>query len=209
MMKLTELKTKEFVEMLASEAPAPGGGSASALFGALGTALVSMVANLTTGKEKYADHEELMQEVLKETNALIRSFNDLIEKDTEVYNAVGAVLSMPKSTDEEKALRKEAMQNALKDATIVPYQMMEEAAKTLVVLKKALGNSNPNAVSDLGVGALGLKAAMQGAWLNVKINLGSIKDEAFVAEYAAKGEKLLEENIQLADDLYKAVEEQL
>lgn len=208
-MKLTELKTKEFVEMLASEAPAPGGGSASALFGALGTALVSMVANLTTGKEKYAEHEVLMQEVLKETEVLIKSFNDLIEKDTEVYNAVGAVLSMSKSTDEEKAARKEAMQKALKEATIVPYQMMEEAAKTLVVLKKAMGHSNPNAVSDLGVGALGLKAAMQGAWLNVKINLGSIKDEAFVAEFTEKGEKLLKENMQLADDLYKAVEGQL
>ncbi len=208
-MRLTELKTKDFVDMLASEAPAPGGGSASALFGALGTALVSMVANLTTGKEKYAEHEELMKEVLKETDVLINSFNDLIEKDTQVYNAVGAVLSMPKSTDEEKALRKKAMQNALKEATIVPYQMMEEAAKTLMVLQKAMGHSNPNAVSDLGVGALGLKAAMQGAWLNVKINLGSIKDEAFVAEYAEKGEKLLKDNLQFADDLYKTVEEQL
>lgn len=208
-MKLTELKTKEFVDMLASEAPAPGGGSASALFGALGTALVSMVANLTTGKEKYAEYEDLMQEVLKETEVLITSFNELIEKDTEVYNAVGAVLSMPKSTDEEKALRKEAMQNALKQATIVPYQMMEEAAKTLVVLQKAMGHSNPNTVSDLGVGALGMKAAMQGAWLNVKINLGSIKDDAFVLEYTEKGEKLLKDNLQFADDLYKAVEEQL
>ncbi len=208
-MKLTELKTKEFVDMLASEAPAPGGGSASALFGALGTALVSMVANLTTGKEKYAEYEELMQEVRRETQTLINSFNELIEKDTEVYNAVGEVLSMPKSNEEEKALRKEAMQNALKEATIVPYQMMEEAAKTLVVLQKALGHSNPNAVSDLGVGALGLKAAMQGAWLNVKINLGSIKDEAFVAEYTEKGEKLLKDNLKLADGLYKTVEEQL
>lgn len=208
-MNLTELKTKEFVSMLASDAPAPGGGSASALFGALGTALVSMVANLTTGKEKYAAYEERMQEVLRETDALIDSFNNLIEKDTEVYNAVGAVLTMPKSTDEEKVLRKEAMQNALKEATIVPFAIMEEAAKTLLVLQKAMGHSNPNAVSDLGVGALGLKAAMQGAWLNVKINLGSIKDEAFVAEYRAKGEQLLAENLALADDLYKAVEEQL
>jgi methenyltetrahydrofolate cyclohydrolase len=153
--------------------------------------------------------KNLCRKFLNETEVLITSFNELIEKDTEVYNAVGAVLSMPKSTDEEKALRKEAMQNALKEATIVPYQMMEEAAKTLVVLQKAMGNSNPNTVSDLGVGALGMKAAMQGAWLNVKINLGSIKDEAFVAEYAEKGEKLLKDNLQFADDLYKAVEEQL
>lgn len=208
-MKLSELKTKEFVSTLASEAPAPGGGSASALLGALGTALVSMVANLTVGKEKYADFEVLMQEVLVETDTLINSFNELMEKDTEVYNAVGAVLTMPKSTEEEKSLRKESMQIALKEATIIPYQMMEEAAKTLVVLQKAVGHSNPNAASDLGVGALALKAAMQGAWLNVKINLGSIKDEAFVTEYAAKGQQLLENNLQLADRLYKTVEEQL
>ncbi|SMP44524.1 cyclodeaminase/cyclohydrolase family protein [Anoxynatronum buryatiense] len=208
-MKLTELKTKEFVSTLASDAPAPGGGSASALFGALGTALVSMVANLTTGKEKYAAYEDRMKEVLKETEGLMESFNNLIEKDTEVYNAVGDVLTMPKTTDEEKAKRKEAMQQALKEATIVPYTMMEEAAKVLVVLQKAMGHSNPNAVSDLGVGALGLKAAMQGAWLNVKINLGSIKDEAFVSEYRAKGEKLLADNLALADSLYQEVEKQL
>jgi methenyltetrahydrofolate cyclohydrolase len=208
-MRLTELKTKEFVSMLASDAPAPGGGSASALFGALGTALVSMVANLTTGKEKYAEYEERMQEVLTETNELMISFNNLIEKDTEVYNAVGAVMTMPKATDEEKAQRREAMQNALKEATVVPYAMMEEAAKTLQVLEKAMGYSNPNAVSDLGVAALGLKAALQGAWLNVKINLGSIKDESFVMEYQAKGEKLLTDNLKFADSLYKAVEEQL
>ena len=209
MMRLTELKTKEFVSMLASDAPAPGGGSASALFGALGTALVSMVANLTTGKEKYAEYEERMQEVLTETNELMISFNNLIEKDTEVYNAVGAVMTMPKATDEEKAQRREAMQNALKEATVVPYAMMEEAAKTLQVLEKAMGYSNPNAVSDLGVAALGLKAALQGAWLNVKINLGSIKDASFVMEYQAKGEKLLTDNLKFADSLYKAVEEQL
>ena len=208
-MRLTELKTKEFVSMLASDAPAPGGGSASALFGALGTALVSMVANLTTGKEKYAEYEERMQEVLTETNELMISFNNLIEKDTEVYNAVGAVMTMPKATDEEKAQRREAMQNALKEATVVPYAMMEEAAKTLQVLEKAMGYSNPNAVSDLGVAALGLKAALQGAWLNVKINLGSIKDESFVMEYQSKGEKLLTDNLKFADSLYKAVEEQL
>ncbi|MDW7672213.1 MAG: cyclodeaminase/cyclohydrolase family protein [Bacillota bacterium] len=208
-MRLTELKTKEFVSMLASDAPAPGGGSASALFGALGTALVSMVANLTAGKEKYAEYEERMREILKETNELMISFNNLIEKDTEVYNAVGAVMTMPKATDEEKARRREAMQNALKEATVVPYAMMEEAAKTLQVLEKAMGYSNPNAVSDLGVAALGLKAALQGAWLNVKINLGSIKDESFVMEYQAKGEKLLADNLKFADSLYKTVEEQL
>lgn len=208
-MKLTELTTKEFVSTLASDAPAPGGGSASALFGALGTALVSMVANLTVGKEKYAAHEALMQEILKETETLMASFNELIDKDTEVYNAVGAVLTMPKTTDEEKAQRKEAMQQALKEATIVPYRMMEESAKVLTVLQKAMGHSNPNAVSDLGVGALGLKAAMQGAWLNVKINLGSIKDEAFVSEYRAKGEQLLADNLALADSLYQEVEKQL
>ena len=208
-MKLTELTTKEFVSTLASDAPAPGGGSASALFGALGTALVSMVANLTVGKEKYAAHEALMQEILKETEALMASFNELIDKDTEVYNAVGAVLTMPKTTDEEKAQRKEAMQQALKEATIVPYRMMEESAKVLTVLQKAMGHSNPNAVSDLGVGALGLKAAMQGAWLNVKINLGSIKDEVFVSEYRAKGEQLLADNLALADSLYQEVEKQL
>jgi methenyltetrahydrofolate cyclohydrolase len=208
-MKLTEMKTQDFIAKLASEAPAPGGGSASALFGALGTALVSMVANLTVGKEKYAAHEELMQEVLEETNELIESFNILIERDTEVYNAVGEVMLMPKSTDEEKAVRKDAMQKALKEATIVPFAMMELSEKALKVLEKSVGHSNPNAVSDLGVGALGLKTTMQGAWLNVLINLKSIKDDVFVAAYRENGEKLLAECLPLADHLYQEVVKQL
>ena len=208
-MKLTEMKTQDFIAKLASDAPAPGGGSASALFGALGTALVSMVANLTVGKEKYAEHEDLMQEVLKETNELIESFNILIERDTEVYNAVGDVMLMPKSTDEEKAVRKDAMQKALKEATIVPFAMMELSEKALRVLEKSVGHSNPNAVSDLGVGALGLKTTMQGAWLNVLINLKSIKDDVFVAAYRENGEKLLAECLPLADHLYQEVVKQL
>ncbi len=208
-MKLTEMKTGDFIAKLASDAPAPGGGSASALFGALGTALVSMVANLTVGKEKYAEHEDLMQEVLKETNELIESFNILIERDTEVYNAVGDVMLMPKSTDEEKAVRKDAMQKALKEATIVPFAMMELSEKALRVLEKSMGHSNPNAVSDLGVGALGLKTTIQGAWLNVLINLKSIKDDVFVAAYRENGEKLLAECLPLADHLYQEVVKQL
>ena len=208
-MQLTELKTREFIAALASDAPAPGGGSAAALMGALGTALTSMVANLTTGEEKYVDFEERMQEILAETSQLIDTFARLIDEDTEAYNAVGAVLKMPKSTDEEKNQRKEAMQAALKHATIVPYNMMEAASRALITANKTIGYSNPNAVSDVGVAALALKGAMQGAWLNVKINLGSIRDESFVAEYQQKGEALLRENLALADRIYQTVEEQL
>ena len=109
---------------------------------------------------------------------------------------------MPKNTDEEKAARKEAMQKALKEATLVPYSIMELCLESLKVTEMGLGCTNTNAASDLGVASLNLKSAVQGAWLNVLINLGGIRDEAFVNEYKAKGEAILAEALPLADKIY-------
>ena len=204
-MQLTELKINEFVDLLASAEPAPGGGSAAALTASLGIALTSMVANLTVGKQKYAEYDALMTEVLAEATELKTKLVENINKDTAAFNGVAAVFAMPKESDAEKAARSAAMQEALVVATLVPFAVMELCLKALQLTAKAVGKSNINAASDLGVAALNLGAAIKGAWLNVVINLSGIKDAAFVAEYQAKGQGLLVSAEQLATKIYEDV----
>ena len=128
-----------------------------------------------------------------------------IDKDTEAFNLVSAVFDMPKETEEDKAARREAMQQALKEATKSPYGIMEDILAALQTTQKAVGKSNTNAASDLGVAALNLKAGLQGAWLNVLINLSGVKDEAFVADYHSKGEDILQKGCALADEIYQEI----
>ena len=204
-MKLTELKVNEFVDLVASNSPAPGGGSVAALTAANGVALLCMVARLTMGKKKYAAHEEIMNEILAGADALKEKLVALIDSDTEAYNKVSAVFSMPKETDEEKAARQKAMQEALKSAAEVPLEVMENCLRALKITYNAVGRSNTNAASDLGVAALGLGAGVKGAWLNVKINLSGIKDEAYVNEMTGKGESLLSSADNLATKIYESI----
>lgn len=204
--KLIDRAITEFVELLASQEPAPGGGAASSLVGAIGVALSSMVANLTIGKEKFKDKEELILELIKENNKIQKELLELIEKDAEAFFKVAKALKMPKNNEEEKNKRKEALENALKEATLVPLEIMRKSIKALRLLEKSLGNSNPNAVSDIGVGAVCLKAAIQGAWLNVKINLVSIRDKDFVKNIQKEALSLLQEGALLADKIYEEVE---
>ena len=204
-MKLTELTIPAFTELLGSDAPAPGGGSAAALMGSLGAALTTMVAALTVGKEKYQEHDALMQEIIAAGAKLRQELTDVIDRDTEAFNGVTAVFAMPKDSDEEKAARKAAMQAALKACTRTPYEMMECSLDALELTERALGRSNTNAASDLGVAALSLKAAIQGAWLNILINIGGIRDEEFVQKYRADGEAILAKALPLADQIYETV----
>ena len=204
-MKLAELTTAGFVDLLASDAPAPGGGSAAALEGALGAALTAMVCSLTVGKKKYAEHEELARSVQAKANDLKGRFVDVMDRDTEAFNVVSAAFAMPKATDEEKAARSAAIQEGLKGCTKTPFEMMELAVETLELTASILGKSNDSAASDLGVSALSLRAAIQGAWLNVLINIGSLKDQELAADYRQKGEALLARALPLADEIYNTV----
>ena len=204
-MKLAELKTAEFVDLLASDAPAPGGGSAAALEGALGAALTAMVCSLTIGKKKYAEFEELAAEAQKKAADLKARFVDVMDRDTEAFNVVSAAFGMPKATDEEKAARSAAIQKGLEGCTKTPFEMMELAVETLELTASILGKSNDSAASDLGVSALSLRAAIQGAWLNVLINIGSLKNKELAEDYRAKGEALLAKALPLADQIYDAV----
>ena len=208
-MKLAELKTAEFVDLLASDAPAPGGGSAAALEGALGAALTAMVCSLTIGKKKYAEFEELAAEAQKKAADLKARFVDVMDRDTEAFNVVSAAFGMPKATDEEKAARSAAIQEGLKGCTKTPFEMMELAVETLELTASVLGKSNDSAASDLGVSALSLRAAIQGAWLNVLINIGSLKDTVLAEDYRARGEALLAKALPLADQIYSTVVSQM
>ncbi|WP_334329950.1 cyclodeaminase/cyclohydrolase family protein [Companilactobacillus sp. HBUAS59699] len=204
-MKLTDMQVREFMTVLGSDEPAPGGGSASALAGSMGISLTKMVTELTIGKKKYLEFEDIAKETREEAGKLQLELLDAIDKDTEAFNEVSAVFSMPKSTDEEKAARRSAMQQALQGATKAPFDIMEKCVEALRVTESIIGKSNTNAASDLGVAALNLKSALQGAWLNVLINLSGIKDEAFVQDYKEKGTALLEEGCPLADKIYEEI----
>ena len=204
-MKLADMQVTEFVNLMASDAPAPGGGSAAALEGALGAALTAMVCALTVGKKKYADVQELAVESQKKADDLKARFVDVMDRDTEAFNAVSAVFAMPKETDVEKAARKAAMQEALKGCTKTPFEMMQLACETLELTRSLVGRLNASAASDLGCSALSLRAAIQGAWLNVLINISGINDEAFAAEYRKNGEALLAKALPLADEIYEEI----
>ena len=142
-MKLSDLTVKGFVEELASESPAPGGGSVAALAGSLGAALSAMVAGLTVGKEKYKENWEIMEKVQSDGTALQNRFLDLMEKDTEAFNCFMAAMKLPKATDEEKAARSKAMQEATKKAIEVPFETMKECAAMVKLADIASTKGNP------------------------------------------------------------------
>ena len=205
MKKLADLTVTEFTALLASDAPAPGGGSAAALEGAIGAALTAMVCGLTKGKKKFAEFNDLAVEAEVKALALKDRFIDVMDRDTEAFNVVSAAFGMPKATDEEKAARSAAIQKGLEGCTATPFEMMEIAVETLELTDSILGKSNDSAASDLGVSALSLRAAIQGAWLNVLINIGSLKNKELAADYHAKGEAMLAKALPLADKIYETV----
>ena len=199
-MKLADMTVTQFVDTVASDAPAPGGGSVAALAGSIGAALTAMVANLTQGRKKYAEFAAYAAEVEKKGNDLKVRLLDVMDRDTEAFNVVSAAFGMPKDTDEQKAARSAAIQEGLKGCTRTPMEMMELCADAIALAASLLENGfNDTSASDFGVGFLSLKAAMQGAWMNVLINIGSLKDQAFAMEYRKKGETLLARSLPLAD----------
>lgn len=206
MENLKDLTVEQFIDVTASDAPAPGGGSVAALAGALGIALAEMVANLTIGKAKYADVDAEMRELAADAAEIRKELTESIQKDTESFTMYMNALGMPKDTDEQKAVRREAMQNGLKEAAKVPLAVAETAVKIFPIAEKAVKKGNTNAVTDGLVAAMMARTAVISALLNVKINLGSIKDEIFVAELAAKVKELEERAVVCEKDVMKCSE---
>jgi formiminotetrahydrofolate cyclodeaminase len=206
---LTEKPVNTFLDELASSAPAPGGGSAAALAAAIGAALLSMVANLTVGKKKYADVQDDIQRILSRSEALRHKCVALLQSDVAAYTEVSKAYKMPRESDEEKQLRSAAIQKALKGATAVPMELAEACVEILELCPESTEKGNVLAVSDVGVGALMAEAALRSAALNVWINLGSIKDEAFVQKEGARLDALLEGKARLKEEIFAAVKARL
>lgn len=204
-MLLAQRQVDDFTKVLASDAPAPGGGSAAALAGAVGAALTAMVCTLTAGRKKYAEHEEFVLGVQAEAEALRKQFIDVMDRDTEAFLVISRAYGMPKATDEEKVERSRAIQAGLVGCIKTPMEMMELSLQTVQLTDSLLGRFNTSSASDLGVGALSLRAAVQGAWLNVLINIGSLKDRELAESYRAKGEKLVQQVLSLSDHVYETV----
>ena len=178
-MQWIDQSLRAFTEVLASKAPVPGGGGASALVGALGTALGSMVGSLTVGKKKYAAVEEDIKGLMKQAEVLQAELLALVEKDAEVFAPLAAAYGMPKETEEEKAEKARVMGLVLKDACSVPLEIMEKCCKVIDLHREFAEKGSVLAVSDAGVGVIFAKAALQGASLNVFINTGSMQDRAY------------------------------
>lgn len=171
-----------FLARLGSDTPTPGGGTAAAVTGAMGAALVAMLANLTLGRKKYADHEKLMGAIAEQAEEERMRLLELAADDAAAYDKVGAAFKLPKDSDEEKAARGEAIQAALQGACDVPLAVMERCVEVIGLAKTAVQYGNKNALSDGAAGSEFARAALRVASYNVKINLGSIKDEAYAKQ---------------------------
>jgi len=203
--KLTDKTVTTFLDALASSAPAPGGGSVAALAGAMGSALVSMVCNLTLGKKRYADVQDDIRALVTQSEALRHELVNLLEADVQAYTGVSNAYKMPKETEEEKATRTAAIQEALKEATVVPMQVAEACCRALDLCTPAAEKGNVYAVSDAGVAALMAEAGLRSAALNIYINLNAIQDTSFCAEMGSKLDALLAGKPELKDEIYEMV----
>ena len=197
-MKLIDMTVSEYLADLASDSPAPGGGSAAALCGAQGAGLAAMVASFTIGRKKFAEFEENAMIVRDAELALTEKLKAQIDRDTEAFNLVAAAFKLPKSTDEEKAARSAAIQAGTLVSTEVPFETMGLALEALKTAEKLLSGFNDGAASDLGVAAWNLLTCVKGAWLNVCINIGSLKDKEKAEAFRLSGQAILKEAEEIA-----------
>ena len=207
--RLIDLTTKGFAEETASESPAPGGGSISAYMGALGAALGTMVANLSSHKAGWDEKWEHFSDYAEEGQALMAELLHLVDEDTEAFNRIMAVFAMPKTTDEEKAARSAALQEATLYATEVPLRTMKAAARVFPLVKAMAEEGNPNSVSDAGVGALAARSAVLGARLNVRINAAGLKDRAKANELTAEADRIAKEAVKAEQEVLTIVEQKI
>ncbi len=198
-----------FLDELASKASTPGGGSAAAIMGAMGAALISMVANFTVGKKGYEDVDAEAQDILKRSEDLRQKLTNMIKADVDVFNRVMASYGMPKDTDEEKAARSEEIQAALKEATDVPLACARVAADVIKLSLPIADKGNKNVISDAGVAVLAGQAALRSAALNVYINIGGIKDETFRNDRQKQLEDILSGMDSLTEEVYELVKSKL
>ena len=204
-----ETSVENFLDQLASGAATPGGGSAAAVMGAMGAALVSMVANLTIGKPKYAGVEDEIKTLLEQSETLRTRLTSALQDDIHAYNTVMAAYDLPKDTDQEKVARNAAIQAALKQATEAPLACARLALEVIPLAKRIAGIGNINAISDGGVAAIAAQAALRSALLNVFVNTAVIKDKAFCAPCIVETEHLLAKGAALETEVFTMVKHKI
>jgi formiminotetrahydrofolate cyclodeaminase len=192
-----------FLTELSSGSPTPGGGGASAVCGAVAAALGSMVGNLTSGKKKYAEYQEEIEVAITKCAALVKEFEALGQKDEEVFEPLAKAYSIPK--DQEG--RDEILEKVLKEASTAPYEVIEKAYETALVLARLAVIGSRLAISDVGVAAAACETAAKGAAMNVYINTKSMKDRAFAEELNGKTDDLVEQTTEICDKIYKQVKD--
>ena len=204
--QLVDMNLVDFANETSSESPAPGGGSISAYCGAMGAALGTMVANLSAHKrgwdERWEEFSDWAEKGIVYQNELLR----LVDEDTNAFNKIMEAFRLPKDSDEEKALRQKAIQDATKFAILTPFKVMETAYDCMKVMKAMVDTGNPNSVTDAAVGALCARTAVRGAFLNVKINCGDCEDQKFVSDILEKGQALVDKATELENDIMKITE---
>jgi len=207
--KLVNMKLNDFADETASESPAPGGGSIAAYVGALGASLATMVANLSSHKsgwdERWEEFSNWAEKGQRAKDELLR----LVDADTRAFNKIMEAFGLPKGADEEKAIRTQAIQDATKYAIEIPFKVMQTAAASMDLVKAMAENGNPNSVSDAGVGALCVRSAVMGAFMNVRINASGYNDKAYVAHIIAKGKKIEDDTMAAEAEILKIVNEKI
>jgi len=206
---LAGLSVRDFMEETASESPAPGGGSISACMGSFGTALGTMVANLSSHKRGWDDRWEEFSLWADRGKAIQEELLALVDEDTIAFNRIMEAFSMPKNSEDEQRQRKAAIEQATKNAILVPYRVMQTAAAAMEILKAMAETGNPNSVSDAGVGALAIRSAVMGAFLNVKINAGNLEDKSFIEKILREGRELEASVCRKEAEILKTVESRL
>lgn len=208
-MGFTKGSCEAFVEVLASKAPVPGGGGASALVGAVGMALGNMVGSLTVGKKKYADVEADIIKMKEKATELQADFLRLVEADAEAFEPLSKAYGMPRETEEEKAEKARVMAIVLKEACAVPMEIMEKCCEAIDVIEEFAAKGSALAISDAGVGVVFCKAALLGASLNVFINTKSMADREYAASLNEKADKMIADYSKKADEIFAAVNARL
>ena len=206
---LAEMNLREFCNETLSDSPAPGGGSVAALMGALGASLGGMVANLSAGKRGWDDKLEYFSNWAVKAQQLKDELLSLVDEDTAAFNKVMDAFALPKESAEEKAARAAAIAQATKYAAEVPLNVMETASKSYELLAEMAERGNPASVSDVGVGALATRACIEGAGLNVRINLAQLKDERFKPDLLKKIEQISADSDTQFKKIYQVVESKL
>lgn len=205
MSEFTLLSCREFTDLLSTKTPVPGGGGASALAGAVGAALGTMVGNLTVGKKKYVAVEPEIKATMEKMEALRLRLLSLVEEDARVFAPLAEAYKLPNTTDEEKAAKAKVMEACLRDACDVPLSIMECCCEAIHLQRVFGEKGSVIAVSDAGVGVAICKAALQGAYLNVKINTRSMKDREYALAIDEKADKMMADNLAAADEIYDLV----